>query len=111
MNGSVCKQGVLSLGIVLVPCIMQAADIRDRFDFTKVGPSEYWPMRRELRDFFPSYSQGDPTDPRVVRHWKEVWQELQDWAGAHPNADALDVRCENYRIIGRTFLPILFKEV
>lgn len=110
MNGSVCKQGVLSFGIVLIACVMQAADIRDRFDFAKVGPPEYWPMRRELRDFFPSYSQGDPTDPGVVRHWKEVWQELQDWIKTHPNADALDVRCENYRIIGRTFLPILFKE-
>ena len=90
--------------------VAPAGDLRARFDFAKVGPEEYWPMRRELRAFFPEFSQGYPKDPAVVAHWKDVWDELRAWVDAHPDADALDVRCENYRIIGRSFLPILFRE-
>ena len=108
---SAMKRFFVSLVLALdVACAAQAEDVRGKFDFTRVGPEEYWPMRRELRAFFPSRSQGDPTDPAVVRHWQDVWRELQAWAAAHPEADALDIRCENYRIMGRTFLPILFRE-
>ena len=96
--------------LLFLPSVLQAGDVSRLFDFAKVGPEEYWAMRRELRAFFPKDSQGDPKDPAVLRHWADVWRELQSWAVAHPDADALDVRCENYRIIARTFLPILFRE-
>ena len=101
---------LLAVSLCCIPAIMSAGDIRDRFDFTEVGPSDYWPMRKELRGFFPMKSQGDPKDPAVVDHWESVWRELESWAKAHPEADALDIRCESYRIMGRTFLPILFHE-
>lgn len=96
--------------LLLSALVAEADDIRDRFDFAKVGPSEYWPMRSELRAFFPEHCQGYPKDKAVVAHWKAVFDELSAWVKQHPDADALAVRCENYRIIGRTFLPILFHE-
>ena len=101
---------VCCLGVAFSSVSAAAGDVRDKFDFTQVGPSEYWPMRRELRAFFPDFCQGYPKDPAVVRHWEDVYRQLQDWMKAHPDADALDVRSENYRIISRTFLPILFHE-
>ena len=105
-------RGVLLLFAIAAEVVpLQAGDIRGKFDFAKVGPSEYWPMRQELRAFFPTHSTGwEEMDPAVVRHWQDVWRELQGWAKAHPGADALDIRCESYRIMGRTFLPILFRE-
>ena len=110
MKGAMMKVlSSLSL-LLLLLSVLQAGDVSRLFDFAKVGPEKYWEMRRELRAFFPKYSQGDPRDPTVLRHWADVWRELQSWAAAHPDADALDVRCENYRVIARTFLPILFKE-
>ena len=98
------------LSVAFAGLCVPAGDVRDRFDFAQVGPAEYWPMRSELRAYFPAHSQGDPKDPRVLAHWHDVWTQLSEWAKAHPDADALDIRCENYRIIARTFLPILFRE-
>lgn len=79
-------------------------------DFAEVGPEEYRPLRRELRRFYPEECHERMKCPAVSNSYARIWRDLSAWFSAHPDADALDVRNENYRLIRKHYLPVLFRE-
>ena len=79
-------------------------------DFAEVGPEAYRPLRRELRKFYPEECHERMRDPAVSNSFARIWSDVETWFAAHPEADALDVRRENYRAIRRHYLPVLFRE-
>ena len=79
-------------------------------DFADVGPEAYRPLRRELRRFYPEECHERMRDPAVSNSFARIWSDVETWFAAHPEADALDVRRENYRAIRRHYLPVLFRE-
>lgn len=79
-------------------------------DFAEIGPEEYRPMRRELRAYYPDECHERMKDAAVSNSFARIWEEVSAWKKAHPEADALDVRRENYRSIRRHYLPVLFRE-
>ena len=79
-------------------------------DFAEVGPEAYRPLRRELRAYYPEECHERMRDPAVSNSFARIWSDVETWFAAHPEADALDVRRENYRAIRRHFRPVLFRE-
>ena len=79
-------------------------------DFAEVGPEEYRPMRRELRAYYPDECHERMRDPDVSNSFARIWSDVAAWFAAHPDADALDVRRENYRAMRRHHRPIIFRE-
>ena len=79
-------------------------------DFAEVGPQEYRPLRRELRAYYPEECHERMKDAAVSNSFARIWNDLSSWFAAHPEADALDVRVQNYRLIRRHFHPVLFRE-
>ena len=91
--------------------LLQAgAAAADLPDFAEVGPEEYRPMRRELRVYYPDECHERMRDPDVSNSFARIWSDVAAWFAAHPDADALDVRRENYRAMRRHHRPILFRE-
>ena len=79
-------------------------------DFAEVGPGEYRPLRRELRAYYPEECHERMRDPAISNSFARIWSDVETWFAAHPEADALDVRRENYRAMRRHYLPVLFRE-
>jgi len=79
-------------------------------DFAEVGPEEYRPLRRELRAYYPEECHERMKSAAVSNSFARIWEDVSAWKKAHPEADALEVRRENYRAIRRHYLPVLFRE-
>ena len=79
-------------------------------NFAEVGPEEYRPMRRELRAYYPDECHEWMRDIAISNSFAQIWSDVSTWFTAQPDADALDVRRENYRAIRRHYHPVLFRE-
>ena len=72
---------------------------------------DYMPLRKALRAFYPDECHQACRDPRQVESVKAIGLELNSWATAHPEFDALDIRRECYLSIRRHFQPFVFPEL
>ena len=70
---------------------------------------EYVALRRELAKFYPpGYCRRECQSEEQVESCRRIGAELDAWAAAHPDFDALDIRRESYLLMRKHFVPFLF---
>ena len=65
-------------------------------------------LRRELRAFYPDECHGATKSAKVAAGARAIRKGLDAYAAAHPGYDALDLRCESYRLMREHAVPVLF---
>lgn len=103
---NITRKNFLMSGAALVGATAVAA--KNEFNV-----AEFAALRKELRAFYPQDGQGDknvPQDARAVESYEAIKRDLQAYAAAHPEYDALDMRRECYRAMSKHFVPFVFKE-
>ena len=69
----------------------------------------YAELRRELKAFYPpGYCRRECQSKAQVESCAAIGRELDAWAAAHPDYDALDIRRESYLAMRRHFVPFVF---
>ena len=72
---------------------------------------DYATLRQELANFYPvGFCRGKCQSEAVLKSFRAILSELDDWAKKNPGYDALDARCAYYRLVQKHFQPVLFKE-
>ena len=72
--------------------------------------ADYAALRKQLRAFYPDECHGRCKDPAFDESDRAIRADLRDWAAAHPDYDALDLRRESYHAMRKHFRPFLFSE-
>ena len=70
---------------------------------------DYAALRQELGKFYPpGYCRRECQSKEQVESCRRIGAELDAWAAAHPDFDALDIRRESYLLMRKHFEPFLF---
>ena len=71
---------------------------------------DYAPLRKQLRAFYPDECHELCKDASFAESNQAICETLRNFAKEHPGFDALDLRQESYRAMGKHFKPFLFSE-
>ena len=74
----------------------------------ELGPEEYRPLRRELRAHHPDECHGMCKDPDFRRSWEAIRADMDAFAAAHPDYDALDIRRAAYLSMRTNVVTFVF---
>ena len=79
-------------------------------DFNLPTSETYDAMRKQLRAFYPDECRGAVKDARQIESVKRIEKEVFEYAKAHSDYDALDIRRATYKSMIANFEPFLFTE-
>ena len=85
------SRNVLALSAVVASCGFAGAALA-------VTP-EHEALRAELRAFYPDECHSPCKLAAQTNSVQAIARGIDAYVAAHPEADALDIRCENYRIM------------
>ena len=77
-------------------------------DMVEVGPEEFRPLRRELREHHPDECHGMCKSPAYKESYRKIVAAMRAYAATHSDYDALDIRRAGYEAMRRHAVPFLF---
>ena len=76
-----------------------------------VALGAYDDLRNELRAYYPDECHSPVKCAAVTNAAAAIGRDLDAWAAAHPEHDALDIRRESYLAMRRHFVPVIFRNL